>query len=625
MSAEGPNLVPVVTLLGAAVLAVPLFRRLGLGAVLGYLAAGLLVGPSALALIDDPHTILQTAELGVVMFLFLVGLEMRPAHLWAMRRQIFGLGLLQVLAATLLLTPVGVLLGLGWETAWVAGTGVVLTSTAIVMQMLQERKQLGTEAGQRIVAILLLEDLLIVPLLAAVAFLSPDAERASWAERLTSIGLGLGATALLVLVGRVLPRPLFRVLSAARSRDVMTAGALLVVLGAALWMELGGLSAAMGAFLAGVMLADSSFRHQLEADIEPFKGLLLGLFFLAVGMSMDLRLIASSWVLVLVGVVAYMALKGLAIYAVARAVRTDPAQALERAVLMAQGGEFAFVLYAAASASGLMDARTSALATAIVTLSMVLTPLVVAGHARWVSRCHARDINPREMDTEMDHSAVIIAGFGRFGQVVGRLLLSNGVVSTIMDNDAEHIESMRQFGFKVYYGDATRLDLLQAAGAPNARLLVVAVDDREAAVQIVERVRQAYPHLRLLVRAFDVPHYYALRKAGAHIIQREVFESSLMLGRRALEGLGIGPYEAKEMADAFRRTNAQQLAAFARLREQAPLQDFAKAVRDSREELERQLREEVRAPRHRQDWQVPGLRAQDDASHGDGRARPDSA
>jgi voltage-gated potassium channel Kch len=393
----------------------------------------------------------------------------------------------------------------------------------------------------------------------------------------------------------------------------MTAAALLVVLGAALWMDLGGLSAAMGAFLAGVMLAESSFRHQLEADVEPFKGLLLGLFFLAVGMSMDLAIIVANWQEVIISVLAYMLLKSLAIYGVARLARADHDQALERTVLMAQGGEFAFVLYAAAVSAGVLDARINSVYTAVIILSMVLTPILLLLHGRWVARCKRRDINEtRPMDTEMDHSPVIIAGFGRFGQVVGRLLMSNGIVSTIMDNDAVHIESMRQFGFKVYYGDATRLDLLHAAGASNARVLVVAVDDREDARTIVEIARHSFPHLTVLARAYDVPHYYELKKAGAHVIQREVYESSLRLGRHALETLGFGAYEAREMADAFRRGNQKQVDDFAQLREQVQPKDYARVVRESREELERQLREETRRGKTPYGWQAAELRARDD-------------
>ncbi len=629
MSAEavshGPNLVPVVTLLAAAVIAVPLFKRLRLGAVLGYLAAGLLIGPSVLGLIHDPSTILQTAELGVVMFLFIVGLEMRPTHLWAMRRQIFGLGVLQVGAATALLTPVGVVVGqalgsgLGWAASWVAGTGFVLTSTAIVMQMLTERRQLASPAGQKVVSILLLEDLLIVPLLAIVTFIAPGGHEAvAWQVRVLDISLALGTVLVLLAVGRWLLNPLFVLLSATRSREVMTAAALLVVLGAALWMDLGGLSMAMGAFLAGVMLAESSFRHQLEADVEPFKGMLLGLFFLAVGMSMDLAVIAVEWRLVLGSVVAYMLLKSLAIYLIARLAKSRHEEALERMVLMAQGGEFAFVLYAAATTAGLMDAKVNSVYTAVIILSMVLTPLLLIAHDRWVSRCAGQRINDpsRAYDTEMAHSQVIIAGFGRFGQMVGRLLMSNGVVSTLMDSDAEHIENMRQFGFQVYYGDATRLDLLQAAGASQARVLVVAVDDKEAAKTIVERARNAYPHLQVLVRAYDVSHYYELRKIGAHVIQREVYESSLRLGRHVLEALGVGPYEAKEMADAFRQANERQVEAFAKVREtmdeKIELKDYIQALRSSREELERQLRDETAYRRLGHDWEASERRARDD-------------
>lgn len=613
-AAHGPDLVPIVTLLAAVVIAVPLFKRLGLGAVLGYLAAGVLIGPSVLGMIHDPATILQTAELGVVMFLFIVGLEMRPKHLWDLRRQIFGLGALQVGGAMVLLTPVGVVFGLSWTEAWIVGTGFVLTSTAVVMQMLSERKQLATAAGQKVVSVLLFEDLLIVPLLAVVAFMGErhaGGNPVGWVERLRGIGVALGAVALFVFIARWRLNRFLMILTSAHSREVMLAAALLVVLGAALWMDMSGLSTAMGAFLAGVMLAESPFRHQLEADIEPFKGLLLGLFFLAVGMSMDLAVIAAEWQFVLACVAAYMLLKSLVIYFVARLLETPRKQAFERMVLMAQGGEFAFVLYAAAGSVGLLNAHLNSVASAVITLSMALTPLMVVLHDRWAAHRARLRINQegqRAYDTEMEHNEVIIAGFGRFGQMVGRLLLSGGVKSTIMDNDAEHIESMRPFGFEVYYGDATRLDLLHVAGASQAKVLVVAVDDRDDAVLIVERARQAFPKLKVLARAYDVSHYYRLRRAGAHIVQREVFESSLLLGRRVLETLGLGAYEAREMTDAFRHANAKLIEDLSQLRGK----DYIAAMRSSSEELVRQMREETTHRLRRPDWEAGAQREKDD-------------
>jgi monovalent cation:proton antiporter-2 (CPA2) family protein len=375
MSAPGPagDLLPVVMLLGAAVVAVPLFKRLGLGSVLGYLAAGLAIGPFGLAWFTDPQTILHTAELGVVMFLFLIGLEMRPSHLWSLRREIFGLGSLQVPVCGALLTLVGVGFGFSWLVSLVCAMGFVLTSTAIVMQLLGERGDVAAPRGQKIVAILLFEDLLIVPLLALVALLSPQLAAPAGAEsRWLAIGLAAGAVGVLMAAGLWLLNPLFRVLAGSRAREVMTAATLLVVLGAALLMQLGGLSMAMGAFLAGVLLSESTFRHQLEADVEPFRGLLLGLFFMGVGMSLDLAVVARNAPLILAGVLSLMAVKALCIYAVARLAHSSHADALDRAVLMAQGGEFAFVLFAAALAAKVIDPVVNANMTAIVVLSMAL-------------------------------------------------------------------------------------------------------------------------------------------------------------------------------------------------------------------------------------------------------------
>ena len=374
MSESAGDLLNVVTLLGAAVVAVPLFKRLGLGSVLGYLAAGLAIGPFGFGLFNDAQTILHTAELGVVMFLFIIGLEMRPSHLWNMRRDIFGLGSLQVLSCGLLLTAIGMAFGFSLAISFICGMGFVLTSTAIVMQLLGERGDIASPRGQKIVAVLLFEDLMIVPLLALVAFIAPAGSStpvsgSAWG----GIAIAAGALAALVAAGIWLLNPLFRILAHAKAREVMTAAALLVVLGAALLMQVGGLSMAMGAFLAGVLLSESTFRHQLEADIEPFRGLLLGLFFLGVGMSLDLAVVARNWPLIVSGVLAMMFIKGLCIYCVARLTKSSHGDALDRAVLMAQGGEFAFVLFAAALANQVLPAEANANMTAVVVLSMAFT------------------------------------------------------------------------------------------------------------------------------------------------------------------------------------------------------------------------------------------------------------
>ncbi len=560
MAAEGSagQLLPAVMLLGAAVVAVPLFKRLGLGTVLAYLGAGLAIGPFGLGWFKDPQTILHTAELGVVMFLFIVGLEMRPSHLWKLRNAIFGLGSLQVVLCAVLLTAVGMAFGFAWPVALVSALGFVLTSTAIVMQLLSERGDIAAPRGQQIVAILLFEDLLIVPLLALVALLSPQAGPAPSASGWVAAGLAIGAIAVLVAAGLWLLNPLFRVLANAKAREVMTAAALLVVLGAALLMELGGLSMAMGAFLAGVLLSESTFRHQLEADIEPFRGLLLGLFFLSVGMSLDLAAVARHWPLIAAGVGALMAVKALCVYGVARLARSSHADALDRAVLMAQGGEFAFVLFAAALAGGVIDPVVNANMTAVVVLSMALTPLVVLLHQRWGPRPAVSSAGAQA--PEQLAGSVLIIGFGRVGQIASQHVLALGAEISIIDRDPQLARDAELFGFKVYYGDGTRLDVLHAAGAQHARAILVCVDDQAAGTRIVEHLVTAAPQARLIVRARDREHALALIGHGAAAPIRETFESAMVLGREAALALGAEPEAADAIAADVRRRDAERFA-----------------------------------------------------------------
>ena len=551
------QLVKVVALLGAMVVAVPLFRRLGLGSVLGYFVAGLAVGPFGFGWFADPQAILHVAEFGVVMFLFVIGLEMRPAHLWSLRREIFGLGAAQIAACTALLTGACLLFGLSPTAAFIGAAGFVLTSTAVVMQLLAERGEIALPAGQRVVAILLFEDLLIVPLLALVAWLAPGGH-ADAGSRWASIGMGVAAIAGLVLAGRYLLNPLFRVLAAAKAREVMTAAALLVVLGASLLMELGGLSMAMGAFLAGVLLSGSTFRHQIEADIEPFRGILLGLFFLSVGMSLDVGVVLSDWPLIAALVPVLMLAKGVAIYAVARLFGSDRRQGIERAVLMAQGGEFAFVLFSAAAASGVIDVAGNARLTAVVVLSMALTPLCLLVLRRLLPEATV-SLEGVERAEGLSGSVLII-GFGRFGQVVSQALLARDAAVTIIDNDIEMIRSASRFGFKVYYGDGCRLDVLHASGAAQARALAVCVNDREAADRIVALAREAFPQAKLLVRAYDRGHALALVQAGVDYQLRETFESALEFGRAALVELGLDAEEAAAIAAEVRQVDGERFA-----------------------------------------------------------------
>jgi len=556
--AEGFQLVPVVVLLGAAVVAVPLFKRIGLGSVLGYLAAGLAIGPFGLGLFSDPAAILHVAELGVVMFLFIIGLEMQPSRLWAMRADIFGLGLTQVLVGMALLSWVGVALGFPWSQSIIAGAGFVLTSTAIVMQFLEERGDLSTPKGGRIVSILLLEDLAIVPLLALAAFLAPGGGEMTLAERLWGVAIGLGAILGVVVAGRYLLDPLFRILARAKAREVMTAAALLVVLGAALAMQTGGLSAAMGAFLAGVLLSESSFRHQLETDVEPFRGILLGLFFLAVGMSLDLTVIAQNWQLVGISVAAFMVLKAIGTYAIARAFKASHREALERMVLMTQGGEFAFVLYGTALTVGLIDGTANSVLTAIIIVSMVLTPLMVLLHDRLMPPA---PVSEDGMERPQDlRGTVLVIGFGRFSQIVSQTLLARGYSISTIDTDPEMIRAAGNFGFKVWYGDGTRLDILHSAGASHARVVIVGIDKPEAATQIVHLMKAEFPLVPVLARAFDRAHLMALMRAGADGFVRETFESAIDLGGQALTLLGEDPETVAEVIEGVRKRDEARIA-----------------------------------------------------------------
>ncbi|WP_315547463.1 monovalent cation:proton antiporter-2 (CPA2) family protein [Lautropia mirabilis] len=553
MAAEASSfdLIQVVSLLGAAVVAVPLFKRLGLGSVLGYLAAGLAIGPYGLAVVTDSHAIIHIAEFGVVMFLFVIGLEMKPSHLWGLRRQIFGLGSLQVILCSILLTFVGVLFGFSWAVSFVSATGFVLTSTAIVMQVLGERQELASPRGQRMVSILLFEDLLIVPLLALVAFLAPATpESAAHATPLwQTIGTALLSLAALVAAGLWVLNPLFRVLAASRAREVMTAAALLVVLGAGLLMEMGGLSIAMGAFVAGVLLSESSFRHQLEADIEPFRGLLLGLFFLGVGMSLDLKVVAGNWGIIVSGVIALMAAKGLCVYGVARLARSNHADALDRALLMAQGGEFAFVLYSAAANAGVIDATVNANMTAIIVLSMAITPLILILHRRF----GAKRAETPEADTFDEQHPILVVGMGRFGQIVNSMLQMSSHSTTVIDLDPTTVAGLNRYGIKTHFGDASRPELLLTAGIENARLLVIAIDNREQALSIAHFAREVNPNIDIVARAYDRLHTFDLYQAGADEIVRETFDAAIRAGKRALERLGMSRDDAEKVGKIFYR------------------------------------------------------------------------
>lgn len=549
--AHSISLVAPVVLLAAAVIAVPIFKRIGLGSVLGYLIAGLIIGPFGFAFFQDSTAILHIAELGIVMYLFVIGLEMQPSHLWSLRREIFGLGTLQIIICALALTGVGLLFGFTWQVAFIGAAGFVLTSTAIVMQLLGDRGDLTQPRGQKIVAILLFEDLLIVPLLAIVAFMAPNHVVESTAVRLENIGIGLLAIAGLIAAGYWLLNPLFRLLAAAKAREVMTAAALLVVLGAALLMQVSGLTMAMGAFLAGVLLSESTFRHQIEADIEPFRGILLGLFFLGVGMSLDLSVVAQNWQLIVSGVIALMLAKALMIYIVARVTKSSHTEALDRALLMAQGGEFAFVLFSAALSAQVIDSTVKSNLTAIVVLSMVLTPIVGIIFKRFTQT--KVDVSLENVNiAEGLSGSVLMIGFGRFGQVTSQLLLARGVDVTIIDNNTDMIRNAEKFGFKIYYGDGCRLDILHASGAATAQAIVVCVDSKETTNRIVELVTHEFPLAKLLVRSYDREHSLHLVKQKVDFMIRETFESAIKFGGVILQELGVDEDEVERITEEIR-------------------------------------------------------------------------
>jgi glutathione-regulated potassium-efflux system ancillary protein KefC len=581
---EGSLLRDVLLYLGAAVVCVPLASKLKLGSVLGYLAAGCLIGRTGLIHDADGGT-MHFGEIGVVLMLFVIGLELDPKHLWTMRRSVFGGGSLQFFACALPLGLGAFAFGLPWQAALVAGLALSLSSTAVAMQTMAEKNLLAAPVGRTSFAILLFQDIAAIPLLAFVPLLGSGSggdAGSGWIAAAKAVG----AIVAVFVIGRFLTRPILRALARAGLREVFTAFTLLLVLGIALLMAAAGVSMALGAFLAGVLLADSEYRHALETDIQPFKGLLMGLFFIAVGMSVDFSLFTSQPLTVLGLVVGFQVLKLAALRWVAGPLEVNTRQRWLFAALLAQGGEFAFVVFGLARNVGVLSPEWDALLTLAVALSMALTPVFLILHDRVLAR--ADQANPREADTiEDEHAPVIIAGFGRFGQIVGRLLFASGFKATVLDHDPDTIELLRRFDFKIYYGDATRLDLLHAAGAARAKLLVVAIDDPDTSVRLVESVREHFPQLPLVARARNVSHWQKLRSLGVEVVERETFEAAIALGRASLERLGVRPYEANEQAMLFRRHNLKTMESI--LPHWEDLERRTQLARTAREQLERQM------------------------------------
>jgi monovalent cation:proton antiporter-2 (CPA2) family protein len=545
---------PLILLL-AAVLAVPIAKRLQLGSVVGYLVAGVLIGPQIAGLFTDPATILQIAELGIVMFLFLIGLDMKPSRVWAMRRDIFGLGGMQMVVTGAVVMWVPVAFGRAWDASLIAGLGLAITSTAILMQVLSDNGEVASPHGQRAFAVSIFQDLTIVPLLALVAFLSPVPAAAGKTWWIAGLEI-IAAVGAVVLAGRFLLNPMFRFLAQWGAREIMTAAALLVIIGSAAIMTLAGLSMAMGAFLAGVFLAESNFRHQLEADVEPFRGLLMGLFFISVGMTIDLSVIADAWWRLAIALVALIVLKSMVMYAIMRAFRHDHAQSVRVALLIAQAGEFGFVLYAAAVAAKVMQPDHASVLAALVVLSMAINPFLY----RLVALLAPPDTKTTvEENFDGVKGKVLVIGFGRFGQMVSQVLLAEGVDVTTIDNDAEMIQSAGRFGFKVYYGDGTRLDVLRAAGAGSVELVAICVDNQESALKIVDLFRTEFPNARIHARAYDRQATLALVQRGVDYELRETYESALRFGRETLVGLGLDPLRAQAVEDDVRARDAERL------------------------------------------------------------------
>ena len=544
----------------AAVVAVPLFRRFGLGAVLGYLVAGVAMGPFGLRLVKDPASVLGFSELGVVLRLFVIGLELSPARLWVRRRPVFGVGGLQVLITALALGAITALLGLGWKANLVIGLGLALSSTAVGLQLLAERKELNTGFGRLAFAILLFQDLAAIPLLALIPLLGEAKAASQSAPPLDAVLRALGMIAVVVIGGRLLLRQLFRAVAWTKMPEVFTATSLLVVVGTAWLMQWGGLSMGLGAFLAGVLLADSEFRHELEAQIEPFKGLLLGLFFIAVGMSIDVHRVMAEPVLIAEGVAVLLLLKAAILVLLGLRPGKLPArEALMLGAVLALGGEFAFVVFAEALRVGLIDAVLRDRLVAIVGLSMAATPLTVIAVSRWLLE-HPAPKHERPADPiDQDNPRVIIAGFGRMGQIVGRMLRAQGVPFTALENSVEQVELQRRFGNLIYFGDPSRADLLRAAHADRAEIFVLTTDDAEANVRTARLLRRQFPHLKVLARARNRQHAFKLMDLGVDEVVRETLHSSLELGQRTLEALGVPAEVAAERRARFLRHDEQLL------------------------------------------------------------------
>lgn len=594
---EGSNLLLAgVLFLFAAVVAVPLAARLGIGAVLGYLLAGIAIGPWGLGFISDVDEILHFSELGVVFLMFIIGLELNPSKLWQLRRSIFGVGAAQVLFSAVILAGLLMLTDFSWQAATIGGIGLAMSSTAMALQLMRDKGMNRSESGQLGFSVLLFQDLAVIPALALVPLLAgPGDDHFDWAK----VSMKVLAFAGMLIGGRFLLRPVFRFIAASGVREVFTAATLLLVLGSALFMDALGLSMALGTFIAGVLLAESEYRHELEIAIEPFKGLLLGLFFISVGMALNLGVLYTHLLWVIVSVAVLVAVKTLVLYVLARISGLRSSERMQFASVLSQGGEFAFVLFSTASSQKLFKDDQMALLLVTVTLSMMTTPLLM----KLVDKLLSRRLNPADDEDEApwvedDKPQVIVVGFGRFGQVIGRLLMANKMRITVLERDISAVNLMRKYGYKVYYGDATQLELLRSAGAEAAESIVITCNDPEDTMKLVELCQQHFPHLHILARARGRVEAHELLQAGVKHFSRETFSSALELGRKALISLGMHPHQAQRAQMHFRRLDMRML------RELMPVHtDTAQIsrVREARRELEEIFQREMQQERRQLD------------------------
>jgi monovalent cation:proton antiporter-2 (CPA2) family protein len=576
--------------LAAAVLAVPLFKRLGLGSVLGYLIAGILIGPYALQLIPDPEHVLHFAEFGVVLLLFLVGLELEPEKVWELRKPLLGLGGLQVVGTMTLVMAIAVFAGLSWQVAAVAGAGIAMSSTAIGLASLEEKKLLGTPGGQASFAVLLFQDLSVIPLFMLLALIAPAASNNGF--DVWAIPKALAVIAVIVIASRTVLRPVMRIVAQTGMREIFFAFSLLLVIGVSMAVQTVGLSMALGTFLAGVLLADSEYRYELRLDIEPIKGLLLGLFFIAVGMSVDVSLVADRPGTIIGLALLIVVAKAVILFGLGKLFKLHRRDGFLMAVALSQIGEFAFVIFGVALSQSLLNKESYDLLNAVVAISMLVTPLLLLVYNRFVTLdCGERP--PREAIEESN--SVIVAGFGRFGQIVGRVLMANGISVTLIDNDPNQVELTREFGWKCYYGDASRLDLLEEAGIAQARLFVIAVNDSSAAMSMARLVQERWPEVPIVVRARSRTDAYELRERGLHPI-RETFYSSLEAARQALVALGESSAAATKIIKHFERHDLEQFEAAYKIRHdrQAVLDLSEQGRRDLKALLASERSEEVR-------------------------------